>query len=83
MITSLTAFIRHLTGTWSVLAAQAPGRLISGVQHWGRAFFMIVSDPARLNGELITVPAVKPTLMTVRHCTLSNTLTTTMTTRLM
>lgn len=27
---------------------------------------MIVRDPERLNGELVTVPAAKPTAVTVR-----------------
>lgn len=53
-------------GSWATIGAQVARRYYSAVQHWGRAFFMIVSDPDRLNGELVTVLAAKPTAATVR-----------------
>ncbi len=40
-------------------------RRYGAINHWGRAFFMIVSDSDRLNGELITLPTAKPTSVTV------------------
>ena len=43
-----------------------PKRRYSAINHWGRAFFMIVSDSDRLNGELITLPTAKPSSVTVR-----------------
>ena len=42
-----------------------PKRRYGSINHWGRAFFMIVSDSDRLNGELITLPVAKPSSVTV------------------
>ena len=54
-----------LAGSWLLLQPRVHERRIEQVLEWGSQLLMLVSDPARRNGELLTAPISKPTRTSV------------------
>lgn len=55
-------------GSWLLLQPRVHERRVQQVLEWGTQLFMLVSDPARRNGELLTAPISKPTRTSVSLC---------------
>lgn len=52
-------------GSWLLLHPRVHEQQMQQVLDWGGQLFMLVSDPARRNGELLTAPISKPTRTSV------------------
>lgn len=60
-----------IAGSWLTLGSRVHERQIQQVAERGGQLFMLVSDPARRNGELLVAPAGKPTRTSVSEWWLS------------